>query len=206
MLSKYKPFSLSFISPNNQKWLRRIILNSCVRDIFLYSFFQFHFLSFSIVIRNGKIVWKHGPCCWYFRLNLKYLRCPYRAYIKTEKNGDFCEKMLSENDIEAVLATFCYYDHGPKTSEAVQKIATDQKEYWKCSLRVIICWIVKIYLSINNTEKWLVTRIPPTQLKKLLKLYRKRSNNWPMVGFIHNGSEITTWMGHSFKIQNNIFR
>ena len=81
MLSKYKPFSLSFISPNNQKWLRRIILNSCVRDIFLYSFFQFHFLSFSIVIRNG----------------------------------------------EAVLATFCYYDHGPKVSEAVQKIAIDQK-------------------------------------------------------------------------------
>ena len=26
-----------------------------------------------IVIRNGKIVWKHGPYCWYFPLNLKYL-------------------------------------------------------------------------------------------------------------------------------------
>ena len=26
-----------------------------------------------------------------------------------------------------------------------------------------------------------------------------RSNNWPMVSFIHNGSKITTWMGYSFK-------
>ena len=35
-------------------------------------------------------------------------------------------------DFEAGLATFCCYDNGPKTSEAVQKIATDQKEYRKC--------------------------------------------------------------------------
>ena len=32
---------------------------------------------------------------------------------------------------------------------------------------------------------------------------KKDSNNWPMVGFIHNGSEITTWMGHSFKTKNS---
>ena len=64
--------------------------------------------------------------------------------------------------LEAVLAIFCCYDHGAKASEAVQKIATDQKEYRKCSLCVIICWIAKIYLSINNSEKWLVTGIPPT--------------------------------------------
>ena len=117
---------------------------------------------YNIVIGNGKIVWKHGPFCWYFRLNLKYLGWPYRAYIKTAKNGDFCEELLSENDFEAVLATFCCYDHGAKASEAVQKIATDQKEYRKCSSCVIICWIAKIYLAINqssNSEKWLVTRI-----------------------------------------------
>ena len=115
-------------------------------------------LSIIIVIRNGKIVWKHGPCCWYFCLNLKYLGWPYRAYIKTAKNGNFCEELLSENDIEAVLATFCCYDHGVKASEAVQKIATDQREYRKCSSCVIICWIAKIYLSISQvTEKngWL---------------------------------------------------
>ena len=41
--------------------------------------------------------------------------------------------MVSENDFEAVLATFCCYGHGAKASEAAQKIATDQKEYRKCS-------------------------------------------------------------------------
>ena len=71
-------------------------------------------------------------------MNLKYQGWPYRAYIKTAKNGDFCEELLSENDFEAVLATFCY-DHSANASEAVQKIATDQKEYHKCSLCVIIC-------------------------------------------------------------------
>ena len=50
-----------------------------------------------------------------------------------------CEELLCENDSEAVLATFCCYDHGAKASEAVQKIATDQKEYRKCSSYVIIC-------------------------------------------------------------------
>ena len=49
-----------------------------------------------------------------------------------------------------------------------------------------------IYLSINSSEKRLVPRTP-------LKLHRKKSNNWPMVSFIHNGSEITTWMHKSTK-------
>ena len=71
-------------------------------------------------------------------INLKYLGWPYRAYIKTAKNGDFCQELLSENDFETVLATFCCYDHGAKASEAVQKIATDHKVYCKCSSCVII--------------------------------------------------------------------
>ena len=116
----------------------------------------------SIVIRNGKIVCKRGPYYWYFRLSLKYLGWPCRAYIKTSQNGEFWEELLSENDFEAVLANFCCYDHGAEASEAVQKIATDQKEYRKCFLCVIIFWIAKIHLSINNSEKWLATRIPPT--------------------------------------------
>ena len=53
---------------------------------------------------------------------------------KTTKNSNFCE----ENDFEAVLAILSCYEHGAKASEAVQKIATDQKEYCKCSLCVII--------------------------------------------------------------------
>ena len=144
-------------------------------------------------MRNRNIVWKNGPYYHYFRLNLKYLGWPHRAYIKTAKNGYFCDELLRENwDLEAVLATFCCYDHGAKTSEAVQKIATDQKVCRKCSLCVIICWIAKMYLLINNSEKWLVTRTHPTKLKKLQKFHRKKSNNWPMVSFIRDGSEITT--------------
>ena len=109
--------------------------------------------SWSIVIRNRKILWKHGPYCWYFRLNLKYLGWPYRTYIKTAKNCDFREELLIENDFETVLATCCCYGLGAMASEEVQKIATDQKGYRKCSLCVIICWITKIYLSITNWKK-----------------------------------------------------
>ena len=69
--------------------------------------FRYHHLY--IIIRNRKVVWKHGPYCWYFGLNLKY-----------------------------ILATFCRYDLGAKASEAVQKIATDQKEYRECSSCIII--------------------------------------------------------------------
>ena len=95
--------------------------------------------SSSIAIGKRKIVWKHRLYCSYFCLNVKYLGWPYRAYIKTVKNGNFCEELLSENGFEAVLATFCCYDHGAKASEAVQKIAADQKEYRKCSLCAVIC-------------------------------------------------------------------
>ena len=55
------------------------------------------------------------------------------------KNGQFCEELRRENDFESVLASFCCYDYGAKASEAVQKIATDQKEYRKCSSCVTIC-------------------------------------------------------------------
>ena len=116
-------------------------------------------LLHTIVIRNGKINWKHEPYC--FRLNLKYLGWPYRAYIKTAKSGDICEKLLSVNDFEAILATYCCYHNGAKAAEAVQKIATNQKVYLKSLSYVTICWIAKIYISINNSEKRLVTISPP---------------------------------------------
>ena len=56
-------------------------------------------------------------------MNLKYLGWPYRKYIKTAKNGSFCEEFLSENDFEAVLVNFYCYDYGANDSEAVQKIS-----------------------------------------------------------------------------------
>ena len=36
---------------------------------------------------------------------------PYRKYIKTAKNGGFCEELPSENDFEAVLVNFCCYEY-----------------------------------------------------------------------------------------------
>ena len=84
------------------------------------------------------------------------------------KNGDFCEELLSENNIEAFLDTLCCYDHGVKASEAVQKIATDQKVYLKCSSCVIISWMAKIYLAITLTKKETVFK--PSETKILLFL------------------------------------
>ena len=67
----------------------------------------------------------------------------------------FSEKMFSENDLEAVLATYCY-DYGVNVSAAVEKIAKDQKDYHKCSLCVIVYYTAKNI--INNSKKRLVTR------------------------------------------------
>ena len=43
---------------------------------------------------------------------------------QTAKNGGFCEKLLSENDFEAVFVNFCCYEYCSKASETVQKIST----------------------------------------------------------------------------------
>ena len=59
---------------------------------------------------------------WHAQLFKFFL--PYRKYIKTAKNGGFCEELLSENDFEAVLVSFCCYEYGANASEAVHKIST----------------------------------------------------------------------------------
>ena len=125
---------------------------------------------------NRKIVLKLRSYCSYFRLNLKYLGLPYREYIKTVKNGGFCEELLSGNDYRSK----------------------------RISQMLLVCYSLlnSQNISINNCEKRLVTRTPLTQIKKLQKLHRKRSNNWPKVSFIHNGSEITTGMGYRFKTKS----
>ena len=46
-------------------------------------------------------------------------------------------------------------------------------------------------ISINNSEKKLVTRTTPAWLKKLQKFHRKKNNNWSMVSFIHDKSKVT---------------
>ena len=58
-------------------------------------------------------------------MHLKYLEWTYREYIKTAKNGSFCEELLGEIDFKAVLANFCCYGYSANASasEAVQKIS-----------------------------------------------------------------------------------
>ena len=43
------------------------------------------------------------------------------------------------DDFDAALAIFRFYRYGVNVSEAVQKIATDEKVYHKCSLYLIVC-------------------------------------------------------------------
>ena len=90
-------------------------------------------LHFIIVIRNG-----NASCIFDIFLELETSRLVIQR-IHQNKNGNFCEELFSENDFEAVFATFCCYDYGVNASEAVQKIATDFKDYHKCSSCVIVC-------------------------------------------------------------------
>ena len=65
------------------------------------------FLSFFIVTRNGKVVWKHGSYCWCFPLSLKYMGWLYRVYIKTVKNRNFCEELFIQKKHSLLLWPWC---------------------------------------------------------------------------------------------------
>ena len=40
-------------------------------------------------------------------------------YMKTKKNGSFCQELLSESDFEAVPVIVCCYVYGANVHEAV---------------------------------------------------------------------------------------
>ena len=61
------------------------------------------------------------------------------------------EEFLSENDLEAVLNTNCCYEYSGNASEAAEKIATDKKDYHKCSL----CVTALQKHNTNNSKKLL---------------------------------------------------
>ena len=86
---------------------------SCTPTIDLQCYF--------IAIRNGKIMWKHGPYCWYSCLNLTFLGWSYKEYI------------------EMTLMLFRSYRYSANTSEAIEAMAIDEKDYHKCSLCVTVC-------------------------------------------------------------------
>ena len=62
-----------------------------------------------------------------FSLELEISGVAVQGIHQNSEKWWFCEELLSENDFEAVLATFCCYDYGANASDAVQKIAADQK-------------------------------------------------------------------------------
>ena len=55
-----------------------------------------------------------------FLLELEISGVVVQKIHQNSKNGSFCEELLSENDFEAVLANFCFYDYGASTSETIQ--------------------------------------------------------------------------------------
>ena len=109
----------------------------------------------STFIRNGKVVWKHRPYCSYFFLNLKLL-----GWLQT----DACSKdFLCGYDFDDVLAIFCSYRYSVNASEAVEKIATDEK--W------IQMLLVRYSLHTINIS------IAVEKVEDILKLAHKKLTN-----------------------------
>ena len=156
---------------------------------------------YAIVIRNGKIVWKQGPYCWYFRLNLKYLGWPYRAYIKRAKNGDLWGIALWK----WLWGCFSYFLLLWPWCQGLWGSSEDRYRSKRVSQMLLVCYNL---LNSPNTPitqwQWKMAGYKDTfnVAKKLLKLHRKKSNEWPTVSFIHNRSNITTWIVHSFKTKS----
>ena len=82
---------------------------------------------------------------------------------QNRKKGSFCEELLRENDYEAVLANFCWYEFGVSASEAVQKISTRTLEWYANSLKHLISldfiatyektYLAVYYLLIGDTSQ-----------------------------------------------------
>ena len=92
-----------------------------------------------------------------FSLELEISGVAVQSIHQNSEKWWLCEELFSENDFEAVLAIFGCYDYGANASEAVRKIATDQKDYHKCPSCAIVCRIAKIYQSITVKKGWLLT-------------------------------------------------
>ena len=74
-----------------------------------------------------------------FSIELEISEVSVKIMHQNSETVGFCAELFRKNDFQVVLATFCCYDCGANASEAVQKIATDQKGYHKCSSFVIVC-------------------------------------------------------------------
>ena len=54
------------------------------------------------------------------------------------------QDILCGDDFDTALAIFHFYYYSVNATVAVEKIATDEKDYHKCSIHVII-WIATAY-------------------------------------------------------------
>ena len=108
-----------------------------------------------------------------FSLELEISGWPCRKYIKTAKNSGFCEKLLSENDFENCFIHFrllwLWYQCFWGSSEDCFKSK-------RVSQMLLMCYglLNSQNISINKTEKRLVTRTPPTYLKKTAGVAHKK--------------------------------
>ena len=111
--------------------------------------------TFIIVIRNGKIVWKHGLHCWYFHLNLKYLGWPYREYIKTAKNVCF----LRNHWVKMTLRLFSHFLLSWLWCQNLWGRSEDRYRSKRLSQMLLVCYSLlnNQNISINNSEKTSVT-------------------------------------------------
>ena len=70
-----------------------------------------------------------------FSFQLEISRVAVQRIHQNREKWRLLGGLLSENDFKAVLTTFCFCDHGVNASEAVQKIATDQKRFSEMLIR-----------------------------------------------------------------------
>ena len=131
------------------------------------------------------MVWKHGPYCCFLENGGFVRNWSVKMTLRLFQPLSFVMTVMP-----TLLRQF-------RRSLQIKKIITN-------ALRVLQFAEQPKYISQKQGEKvgYLLTRTPPAQLKMLQKLHRKRSNNWTMVSFIHNGSKITTWMEYSFKTKS----
>ena len=88
-----------------------------------------------------------------FSLELEISGVAVKSIHQNSEKWWLLEGIAQWKRFEAVLATFCCYDHGAKASKAVQKIATDQKEYRKCYS--CMCYNLQNSQSIPiNKQQW----------------------------------------------------
>ena len=121
-----------------------------------------------MVIRNGKIVWKHGPYCWYFHLGLKHPGWPYREYIKTSLTDAFfwhskkCRKNVSFYSSKSWILTrnwsektlfkqLIVMEDNPK-----ELVASNQQNQNRNSGQYVSCNICQ---RVFKTNRWLLQHL-----------------------------------------------